>query len=104
MGIRDLFSRGPKLPEPVDDPYDGDPSLSQDVAALQRGNWKPAAARVGAARGDDRTFFASHFAAAGRGPVEAWHEAEPSSAANGDAPFNFMVGLLGSSPRKLRAG
>ena len=80
MGIRDLFSRGPKL-EPVEDPFDGDPTLQQDVASLQRGQWKPAAARLEAARGDDRTFFASHLAAAGRGPVEAWHAAEPASAA-----------------------
>jgi hypothetical protein len=80
MGIRDLFSRGPKLPEPVEDPFDGDTGLPQDVASLQRGNWKPAAARLKASRGDDRTFTASHLSAAGRQPVEKWHAAEPSSA------------------------
>ena len=80
MGLRDLFSRGPKLPDPVDDPFDGDPRLPSEVAALQGGDWKPAAARLAASRGDDRTFFASHFSGVGRDPVEAWIEAAPDDA------------------------
>jgi hypothetical protein len=80
MGIRDLFSRGPKLPEPVEDPYDGDITLPVAVSALEGGDWSHAAAHMESAKGDDRAFVASHLSAAGREPVEAWHAAEPASA------------------------
>ena len=89
MGLRDLFSRGPKLPEPVDDPFDGDVTLKAEVVSLQKGDWKPAAARLAGARGDDRVFFASHFSAAGRGPVEKWHAAAPE-----DAGANLVRGIV----------
>jgi hypothetical protein len=32
MGLRDLFSRGPKLPEPVEDPFNGNEELRREVA------------------------------------------------------------------------
>jgi hypothetical protein len=80
LGLRDLFSRGPKLPEPVDDPFDGDEGLKAAVAALQRGDARPGAALLARAKGDDRTFVASHLSAAGRKPVEAWHVAQPADA------------------------
>ncbi len=80
MGLRDLFSRGPKLPDPVEDPFDGDDRLKAEVAALGRGDWKPAAARMAGARADDRTFFASHFSGAPRGVLDAWRAAAPDDA------------------------
>jgi hypothetical protein len=89
MGLRDLFSRGPKLPEPVDDPFDGDPTLRAEALALQKGDWKPATARLAGARGDDRVFFASTYSAAGRGPVEKWHAAAPQ-----DAGANLVRGIV----------
>ena len=80
MGLRDLFSRGPKLPDPVEDPFDGDITLPVAVAALEGGDWSHAAAHMASASGDDRAFVASHLIAAGREAAEAWHAAEPESA------------------------
>jgi hypothetical protein len=80
MGLRDLFSRGPKLPEPVEDPFGGDLTLPAAVQALEAGDWSPAAARLDGARGDDRAFVASHLSAAGLKAAEEWHAAEPRSA------------------------
>jgi hypothetical protein len=54
--------------------------LKEAVVALQGGDWRPGAALLERARGDDRTFVASHLSGGGRGPVEAWHAAEPESA------------------------
>ena len=34
MGLRDLFSGGPKLPEPVEDPFSGNEELRREVAKL----------------------------------------------------------------------
>lgn len=79
MGLRDLFSRGPKLPEPVLDPFDGHEELRREVGRLQAGDWRGAAALLARTRGgDERTFVAGHFAEVDGWPdwIDEWHAAD----------------------------
>ena len=50
-----LFSRGPKLPDPVYDPFGGDLATRRVVEGLKRGDWKEADELLARTRkGDDR--------------------------------------------------
>ena len=72
-----LFSRGPRLPEPVLDPFGGDLVTRRIVEALKEGDWGPADDLLGRTRmGDERAFRAGHVASAADGwPewIDAWH-------------------------------
>ncbi|MCM2256268.1 MAG: hypothetical protein NDJ94_11410 [Vicinamibacteria bacterium] len=84
--LKDLFSRGPKLPEPVYDPFDGDEAARVAAAALGRGDWQEAARLLAASSGDQRAFLAGTFAEAGSTPaIDAWQ------AAQSDRPEPWLI-------------
>ena len=74
-----LLSRGPKLPDPVYDPFGGDLATRRVVEGLKRGDWKEADELLARTRkGDDRAAKAGHIAAAASGwPawIDEWHKA-----------------------------
>jgi hypothetical protein len=82
--LRRLFSRGPKLPEPVYDPFEGYEEARAVMDGLRTGDWRSAAALLARTRqGDDRAFVAGHIAEATQGwPawIDEWHAAESSRA------------------------
>lgn len=74
-----LFSRGPKLPDPVYDPFGGDLATRRVVEGLKRGDWRRADELLGRTRkGDDRAKKAGHIVGAADGwPawIDEWHKA-----------------------------
>jgi hypothetical protein len=89
--LKDLFSRAPRLPEPVYDPFGGDETARAAIAALGKpGGWRDVAVLMAQAGSDDRAFLAGSIAETGnRAAVDAWH------AAQRDRPEPWLVrGLL----------
>jgi hypothetical protein len=84
-----LFSRRPKLPDPVHDPFGGDVAIRGVVEGLKQGDWRAADELLAATRkGDDRAARAGHIvAAANDWPawIDAWH------AARSDRPEPWLI-------------
>ena len=74
-----LFSRGPKRPDPVYDPFGGDLAARRVVEGLKRGDWRQADELLARTRkGDERARKAGHILGAAEGwPgwIDEWHKA-----------------------------
>ena len=74
-----LFSRRPKLPDPVYDPFGGDVALRRVVDELAQGRWRGADELLAATRkGDDRAARIGQIVEAAQGPaawIDEWHAA-----------------------------
>jgi hypothetical protein len=72
-----LFSRRPRLPDPVHDPFGGDVAVRSALEGLKQGDWRAADELLAATRkGDDRAARAGHMVAAADGwPdwIDRWH-------------------------------